>query len=207
MPIDGVVAGLGNPGPQYAGTRHNCGFAFVEALLEHARKQGTVSQQNGKKFSCDLHQCVISGQRKNWLLAMPQTFMNSSGHCVQPLLAWHRLHPDQLLVVHDELDIPAGALRFKFGGGDAGHNGLKSISTLLGTHDYYRLRIGIGKPQHREDMLGWVLGKPSAEDAPLIHDAIAEAVNIFLCFCNEGPEQALRRTRAFQAKGIEQKTK
>ena len=80
---------------------------------------------------------------------MPQTFMNLSGQCVQPLLAWHKIRPDQLVVVHDELDIPAGELRFKKGGGNAGHNGLKSITQLLGTPDFYRLRIGIGRPPHR----------------------------------------------------------
>ena len=122
MDFGGVVVGLGNPGNQYAGTRHNCGFAFVESLLDHARREGgQVQSQNGGKFSCELWRLRYDGLPGDWLAAMPQTFMNLSGQCVQPLLAWHKIRPDQLVVVHDELDIPAGELRFKKGGGNAGH--------------------------------------------------------------------------------------
>ena len=170
MDFGGVVVGLGNPGNQYAGTRHNCGFAFVESLLDHARREGgQVQSQNGGKFSCELWRLRYDGLPGDWLAAMPQTFMNLSGQCVQPLLAWHKIRPDQLVVVHDELDIPAGELRFKKGGGNAGHNGLKSITQLLGTPDFYRLRIGIGRPPQKGDVINWVLGRPCSEDAKSIH--------------------------------------
>ena len=133
MEYTGVLVGLGNPGPRYEGTRHNCGFALVSALLELADKEGGLSSLNGGKFSCELWRVRLSQLNGTWLAAMPQTFMNLSGQCVQPLLAWHKLKPEQLVVAHDELDIPAGELRFKRGGGNAGHNGLKSITELLGT--------------------------------------------------------------------------
>ena len=151
MEYTGVLVGLGNPGPRYEGTRHNCGFALVSALLELADKEGGLSSLNGGKFSCELWRVRLSQLNGTWLAAMPQTFMNLSGQCVQPLLAWHKLKPEQLVVAHDELDIPAGELRFKRGGGNAGHNGLKSITELLGTPDFYRLRLGIGRPPHKGD--------------------------------------------------------
>lgn len=146
MEYAGVLVGLGNPGPRYDGTRHNCGFALVSALLELAEREGRLSGLNGGKFSCELWRLHLPRLGGAWLAAMPQTFMNLSGQCVQPLLAWHKLKPEQLVVAHDELDIPAGELRFKRGGGNAGHNGLKSITELLGTPDFYRLRLGIGRP-------------------------------------------------------------
>ena len=124
MDFGGVVVGLGNPGNQYAGTRHNCGFAFVESLLDHVRREGgQVQSQNGGKFSCELWRLRYDGLPGDWLAAMPQTFMNLSGQCVQPLLAWHKIRPDQLVVVHDELDIPAGELRFKKGAATPGTTG------------------------------------------------------------------------------------
>ena len=136
MEYTGVLVGLGNPGPRYEGTRHNCGFALVSALLELADKEGGLSSLNGGKFSCELWRVRLSQLNGTWLAAMPQTFMNLSGQCVQPLLAWHKLKPEQLVVAHDELDIPAGELRFKRGGGNAGHNVLESgyLYPCLFTH-------------------------------------------------------------------------
>lgn len=127
---------------------------------------------------------------------MPQTFMNLSGQCVQPLLAWHKLKPEQLVVAHDELDIPAGELRFKRGGGNAGHNGLKSITELLGTPDFYRLRLGIGRPPHKGDVINWVLGHPDAEDAERLRAALPEALDTLFAFADKGLEAAVREARA-----------
>ena len=192
-----TAAHVGNPGNQYAGTRHNCGFAFVESLLDHARREGgQVQSQNGGKFSCELWRLRYDGLPGDWLATMPQTFMNLSGQCVQPLLAWHKIRPDQLVVVHDELDIPAGELRFKKGGGNAGHNGLKSITQLLGTPDFYRLRIGIGRPPQKGDVINWVLGRPCSEDADKIRIATDKALEVLEIFAKKGLEAAVRATRS-----------
>ena len=175
----------------------DCGFAFVESLLDHARREGgQVQSQNGGKFSCELWRLRYDGLPGDWLAAMPQTFMNLSGQCVQPLLAWHKIRPDQLVVVHDELDIPAGELRFKKGGGNAGHNGLKSITQLLGTPDFYRLRIGIGRPPQKGDVINWVLGRPCSEDADKIRTATDKALEVLEIFAKKGLEAAVRATRS-----------
>lgn len=180
MEYAGALVGLGNPGNKYAGTRHNCGFALVDRLLAQARETGRVEPLNGGKFQCDLWRFSMPGLRGSWLAAMPLTMMNASGHCVQPLLAWHRITPGQLIVAHDELDIPAGELRFKVGGGNAGHNGLASISDQLGTRDFARLRIGIGRPPHKGDVINWVLGRPDAADTARIAAAMPVAGKVFL---------------------------
>lgn len=196
MDFSGVLVGLGNPGPTYVGTRHNCGFALVEQLLQAVLQEGgEVQEVSGNKFSCQLWRVRSSLLGGVWLAAMPQTFMNLSGQCVQPLLAWHKVSPDRLLVAHDELDIPPGELRFKFGGGNAGHNGLKSISQQLGTPDFYRLRIGIGRPPVRGDVSNWVLGRPGPDDAAPIADAVTRAVKIVCAFADKGLEAAVRACR------------
>ena len=140
MAVAGLIVGLGNPGKQYESTRHNMGFLFVDELLREAKN---VSSMSGDKFRCELWKAALPGSPDQWLIAKPQTFMNLSGECVQPLAAWHRLLPENILVVHDELDIAPGRMKFKKGGGNAGHNGLKSITQRLGTPDFYRLRLGI----------------------------------------------------------------
>ncbi len=195
MEYNGIVVGLGNPGPRYQGTRHNCGFALVSALVREAEREGQVTECKGGKFSCELWRLRLPRLQGTWLAAKPLTFMNLSGQCVQPLLAWHKLTPNQLLVAHDELDIPAGELRFKLGGGNAGHNGLKSITELLGTPDFYRLRIGIGRPQHKGDVLTWVLGRPDAEDAEHLREAMPKALETLFVFASKGLEAAMRQAR------------
>lgn len=187
-----VLVGLGNPGAQYEGTRHNCGFMLADLLLRRAADAGSLRDMNGGRFSCELHRVDLPELRGPWLVARPQTFMNLSGQCVQPLLAWHRIPPERLVVAHDELDIPPGALRFKFGGGNAGHNGLKSITQLLGTPDFHRLRVGIGRPEHRGEVTSWVLGRPSAEDAPKLEKALAAGLDVLLALAAHGPDRAAR---------------
>jgi len=134
-----IVVGLGNPGPQYAATRHNLGFMVVDAL--GARAGGV---QFRSKFHGDLAEVRLASGPAT--LLKPLTYMNGSGRSVQAALAFFKLPPSELLVVHDELDLSFGDLRLKAGGGDAGHNGLKSITQQLGTSEYPRLRVGIGKP-------------------------------------------------------------
>ncbi len=195
MEYRGIIAGLGNPGPQYDISRHNCGFMFIDELLELAREKGQVAELNGKKFNCLLWRLSIPRLDGEWLAVKPLTFMNESGLCLQPLMSWYKMTPDRLVVVHDELDIPPGELRFKYGGGLAGHNGLSSISRQLGSKDYYRLRIGIGKPVDKDNMIAWVLGRPEKKDQALIGKAIDEAVEAFFIFSRKGFREAAQYAR------------
>ena len=207
MDFSGVLVGLGNPGPSYDGTRHNCGFALVENLLRAvSREGGDVQEASGSKFSCRLWRLRSPLLGGVWLAAMPQTYMNLSGQCVQPLLAWHKVTPAQLLVAHDELDIPAGDLRFKLGGGNAGHNGLKSITQQLGTPDFYRLRIGIGRPPARGDVSNWVLGRPAADDQTRINDALDRALKVVFAFADKGVDAAVRACKPPKVKTTKEKT-
>lgn len=123
MSLSGAIVGLGNPTPEYAHTRHNQGFDVITLLLKEANLTGSVRSINGAKFNCELWQVEADFLNGTWLCAKPLTFMNLSGKCVQPLLAFYKLKPNNLIVLHDELDIKAGELRFKYSGGNAGHNG------------------------------------------------------------------------------------
>lgn len=192
MNYNGLVAGLGNPGKQYEGTRHNCGFIFVDTLLEKAAASGEIEELPGKKYSSLLWRVRCSGLEGVWLVCKPQTFMNESGRAIQPLLAWFNLEPEQMVVVQDELDIPAGSLRFKTGGGLAGHNGLKSIAQALGTQDFCRLRIGIGKPFHKEEVIGWVLSRPPKEEMSKIHEVMPFALEVLFIYSKEGGAAAMQ---------------
>jgi PTH1 family peptidyl-tRNA hydrolase len=169
-----LVVGLGNPGPDYSETRHNAGFWFCERL---ARELG-ASFSRESRYHGLVAKCRLAGtdsHRDLWLL-MPQTFMNRSGQAVQALAHFYRIAPAEMLVVHDELDIPPGQLRLKFGGGLGGHNGLKDIASHLGTQDYWRLRIGIGHPGDRNDVIGYVLKPPRREEADEIAAALDRAL-------------------------------
>lgn len=190
MNYKGIFVGLGNPGRQYEDTRHNMGFALIDALLDEAARQGRVESLAGAKFKCELWRCTLGNDAGWWLAAKPQTFMNCSGESVQPLLAWHKLTPEHLVVLHDELDIPPGCLRFKFGGGNAGHNGLKSITQLLGTPDFYRLRLGIGRPPFKGDVTNWVLGRPAADEQRQQRDALPKALRTLQVYDKEGLKAA-----------------
>lgn len=197
MQYKGVLVGLGNPGAEYARTRHNAGFALVQALLDLAGREGDLSSMNGSKFNCELWRISLPALGGQWLCAMPQTYMNDSGRSVQPLLAWHKLAAEHLVVAHDEMDIPVGQLRFKRGGGNAGHNGLKSITQMLGTPDFHRLRIGIGHPVHKGDVLNWVLGRPDAHDRELLEAAMPAAIDVLGLFIKRGLPEAVARARAY----------
>lgn len=192
MNYEGAFIGLGNPGQQYEGTRHNIGFAVIDSLLALCEQHGRVENLAGTKFKCQMWRCTLPKGTGWWLAVKPQTFMNLSGECVQPLLAWHRIPPAQTLVIHDELDIKPGFLRFKTGGGNAGHNGLKSINQLLGTPDFHRLRVGIGRPPYAGDVSPWVLGRPAPEDALLLQAVLPKALEAIQLFTIKGgPATAL----------------
>jgi len=164
-----LVAGLGNPGAEHARTRHNAGFWLADAL---AREYGGTFRVESR-FHGELAEITVAGQRL--FLLKPSTFMNRSGRALQSLLAFHKLPAAQLLVMHDELDLPAGTVRLKVAGGHGGHNGLRDVHATIGP-EYRRLRIGIGHPGHKDQVLDYVLHKPSAADEKLMRESIDAAV-------------------------------
>lgn len=165
-----LIVGLGNVGAEYKDTRHNAGFWFVDALCE---RFGIVMSHD-KKFHGEVGRGVMFGADVR--LIKPSTFMNRSGMAVAPLAKFYGIEPQQILIAHDELDISAGSLRLKKGGGHGGHNGLKDITPHIGA-EFYRLRVGIGRPAHSSQVSGWVLSKPSVDDKISIDKAIACGVD------------------------------
>lgn len=165
-----LIVGLGNPTAEYEHTRHNAGFWFLDELAW----QWKAAFKNEKKFFGDVAR-VARPEGDVWLLK-PDTYMNLSGKAVQALANFYKIQPEEILVVHDELDIDCGAIRFKLGGGNGGHNGLKDIQAKLGTPQFYRLRLGIGHPGEKHLVVGFVLNKPSATERELIDRAIAKSL-------------------------------
>ncbi|HEV2256031.1 MAG TPA: aminoacyl-tRNA hydrolase [Streptosporangiaceae bacterium] len=169
-----IIAGLGNPGPEYAGNRHNVGHMVTGLLAERAGGPGTRFKPH--RSGNDIAEGRLAGVPVT--LAWPRSYMNLSGRPVAALTAFYKVPPERLVVVHDELDIPFGAVRMKLGGGDNGHNGLRSITQALGTRDYYRVRFGIGRPPGRMDPAAFVLRDFSAaerKDLPFLVDRCADA--------------------------------
>jgi PTH1 family peptidyl-tRNA hydrolase len=171
-----IVAGLGNPGPEYAGTRHNAGHMVVGLLAERMGAPFKTGHSKAHRTRCDIAEGRISGQPVT--LARPQSYMNLSGGPVSALMKFYKLTPERLVVIHDELDISFGEVRLKLGGGDNGHNGLRSITSALGTRDYYRVRFGIGRPPGRMDPAAYVLkdfAAPERKELPFLIDRCADA--------------------------------
>ncbi len=164
LPIQ-IIAGLGNPGKEYEKTRHNAGFWLLDALAS----QCGASWRMDKAYNAEITKVTIAGQSV-WLMK-PQTFMNLSGHAVVPFMRFYRLHPESLLVAHDELDVLPGEVRLKQGGGNGGHNGLKDIQAQLGTPNFWRLRLGIGHPRSlhlKQEVVNFVLARaPAAQQTPM----------------------------------------
>lgn len=185
MPLR-LVVGLGNPGPAYARTRHNAGFAFLDEL---ARRTGT-SLRAEPRHQGELGRARI-GEHDLWLLK-PMTFMNLSGAAVQSLAGFYKIPPAAVLVAHDELDFPPGVVRLKQGGGAGGHNGLRDIIARLGA-SFWRLRIGIGHPGDRDAVLNYVLGRPIAADTEAIGAALRDAVDALPVMLEEGAQKAMNR--------------
>lgn len=165
-----LLVGLGNPGPEYEATRHNAGFWWVD---DAARKLGAHLSMD-RSYQGFVARVNVGGQPR-WLL-QPQTFMNLSGRSVGALARFFKILPEEVLVVHDELDLPPGQVKLKFGGGHAGHNGLKDIQAQLGSPGFWRLRLGIGHPGDRAEVSNYVLGRPRAEDREAIEAAIARSL-------------------------------
>ncbi len=167
-----LIAGLGNPGAEYEATRHNAGFWLVDELARGELRRET-------RFNALAAKTRIAGNEV-WLLE-PQTFMNRSGQSVGAICRFYKIQPDEVLVVHDELDLPPGAAKLKKGGSSGGHNGLKDITAALGTQDYWRLRIGIGHPRElklQQPVVDFVLHRPRQEEQVQIDEAIANALAI-----------------------------
>jgi PTH1 family peptidyl-tRNA hydrolase len=164
-----LIAGLGNPGPEYLRNRHNAGFWFADVLASGAG----VRLAPEKRVHAETCRVTIGGERVR--VIKPDTFMNESGHAVVAALNYWKLAPEALLVVHDDLDLPPGTVRLKFDGGHGGQNGIRHIMAQLGHGKFHRLRIGIGHPGDRNRVTPWVLGNPNAADENAMLDAIARA--------------------------------
>jgi peptidyl-tRNA hydrolase, PTH1 family len=181
-----MIAGLGNPGPEYAQTRHNAGFWTVDLLAERHGGRFRVE----RKFGAEVATIVIGGIEV--LLLKPQTFMNRSGAPVQAAAAYLKVPVAQILVAHDELDLPPGDARLKEGGGHGGHNGLRSLIAHLGP-DFWRLRLGIGHPGNRAEVIDYVLNRPSREDESLIREAVAAAADVLPILLASGEQAAMNK--------------
>jgi PTH1 family peptidyl-tRNA hydrolase len=183
-----LLVGLGNPGPRYAATRHNIGFRVVDAFAEQHRFAGFRS-----RFEAEFAQVDALGERI--YLLKPMTYMNCSGHSVRAALGFYKLAPADVLVVHDELDLELGDLRLKVGGGEAGHNGLRSITEQLGTNEYARVRCGIGRsPGGASTGADYVLDGFSLAEQPLVESLIDKGVEAIRHVIERGISSAMNVT-------------
>jgi PTH1 family peptidyl-tRNA hydrolase len=174
-----LVAGLGNPGPGYAGNRHNAGFMVADVLA--GRLCASFKRDRSRA-------AVATGRLAGWpvTLAKPQTFMNLSGGPVASLRSFFKLPPERIVVVHDELDVPFGTIRLKLGGGDNGHNGLRSVTSALGTRNYFRVRVGIGRPPGRMDPADFVLHDFSAAEKKLVPELLERSADAVEALLHDG---------------------
>lgn len=177
-----LFVGLGNPSDKYVATRHNAGFWWVDL----------VAAQTSSTLSSDAKMFGLVGKLNNqqWLLK-PTTFMNASGKAVAALANYYKISPEEILVIHDELDLPAGQVKLKFGGGHGGHNGLRDIHAALGTKNYWRLRVGIDHPGQKNEVVNYVLKAPTKDEQKAIDDGIYESANALDLFVKGEFEQAM----------------
>jgi PTH1 family peptidyl-tRNA hydrolase len=179
-----IIVGLGNPGPEHRLTRHNAGFWFVDAL---ARAQGAQFRAHARYHG---EVCRVSLDGREVTLLKPQTYMNRSGLSIRSLLDYVKAPVSELLVVHDELDLPPGTARFKLGGGHGGHNGLRDTITHCGP-DFWRLRLGIGHPGDRSQVIDYVLQRASPQDEQAIVQSVDAALQALPVFVGDGAEKAM----------------
>ncbi len=177
-----IIVGLGNPGREFADTRHNVGFMVLDKLAAVL----------GAEWKADKARKGLLAAGSGVLLVKPQTFMNASGECVGPLMRYFKYAPEQVLVVYDDISFPIGALRLRAGGSAGGHNGMKSLIAHLGSERFPRLRVGIGVPGQKS-MVGHVLGKFSPEERPLLAETVARSAEATLMLLREGFEAAANR--------------
>ncbi|SER57408.1 peptidyl-tRNA hydrolase, PTH1 family [Nitrosomonas sp. Nm51] len=180
-----LIVGLGNPGKEYAHTRHNAGFIWVNCLADTLKV--TLNLEARFHGLC----ARINAEAADFWLLEPQTYMNRSGQSVAALCRFYKIQPDEIVVVHDELDLLPGSAKLKWGGGLGGHNGLKDIAAQLGTRDFWRLRIGIGHPGDRNAVVRYVLRPPGKEDALLINQAIERSLQIWPMIAQDDFQSAM----------------
>ncbi len=185
-----LLVGLGNPGPEHALDRHNAGFWFVDQIATAAG----VSLRPERGFFGDVARVRLQGHEL-WLLE-PSTYMNRSGQSVGALARFYKIPPENILVAHDELDLPPGQAKLKLGGGHAGHNGLRDLIAQLGTANFWRLRLGIGHPGDRAAVVGFVLGKPPQSELRLIEQALDAARDVLPDLLTGEFERAMQRLHA-----------
>jgi peptidyl-tRNA hydrolase, PTH1 family len=193
--MDGIqlVVGLGNPGREYAATRHNVGYRVVEKLAAGAG----ATWQRASKFDAEIAEARLAGRKI--VLAKPLTFMNLSGRTCAALLQWHKLTPEQMLVVTDDADLDVGRLRLRLKGSSGGHNGLKSIAELAGGGQFPRVRVGIGRPMRRSEgapenaLVDFVLSRFHREELAVVDEAVARAADAVTCAIESGMDAAMNR--------------
>lgn len=179
-----LVVGLGNPGPEYARTRHNVGFLVAEELSRALRADFTV-----RKFGAEIAEATAGAERV-WIMK-PQTYMNHSGEAVGPALRWLKLGLDDLVVVHDDIELDAFRVQVKVGGGHSGNNGVKSVNAHVGGPDYARVRVGVGRPPPPVDPADWVLGKFSRGQERELEDCVAWASQAARAVVERGAVKAM----------------
>jgi len=185
-----ILVGLGNPGSEYRHTRHNAGFMVVDAFA----KSIAVAFRKSSPHLVTAHGAIGTDENpEKLILAKPQSYMNRSGLAVSGLLRETGAAPSDLLVIHDDLDLDLGSLRIKTQGGDGGHRGVQSIIAFLQTDQFYRLRVGIGRPPVRQAAETYVLSAFLPEEKPIVQEVIERAVKALDCFLKEGPETAMNR--------------
>jgi peptidyl-tRNA hydrolase, PTH1 family len=178
-----IIVGLGNPGPEYKNTRHNIGYMVLEELASRY----PVERQEGK-FDALIAHIRVKGEKV--LLVKPLTYMNLSGQAVQPLVHWHKLELQDLMVVYDDMDLPLGAMRLRASGGSGGHKGIKSIMERLATPDFARARLGIGRPEDRA-AVDWVLGRFSAGEKEQLEQVVKQAADALEKWIHKGLSEAM----------------
>ena len=186
-PVEWLVVGLGNPGSKYDNTRHNAGFRALEGWC--ARSGRRIDRM---KFKALVGEAALGGSRV--LLMKPQTFMNLSGEAVRPAADFYKIPPEHIIVISDDTALDVGKLRIRKGGSAGGHNGLKSIIQHLGTDQFPRIRVGVGKKPHPDyDLADWVLGKFQGEDRKAIAAAVERCADAVECYIKEGPDRAMNK--------------
>jgi len=189
-----LLVGLANPGPEYANTRHNAGAWVVEKF---ARVHQITLKNEAKFFG---HTGRLSGAGQDLRLLIPTTYMNLSGKAISTMANFYQMAPEEIMVVHDELDLPPGVAKFKQGGGHGGHNGLRdTISKLGNCKDFYRLRVGIGHPGHKDKVTGFVLGKAPTQEQIQLDAVVDESVRCLEILLREGLSKAQHRLHTFKA--------
>jgi peptidyl-tRNA hydrolase, PTH1 family len=191
-----LIVGLGNPGAEHLRTRHNAGFWFVDALAQREQARfGIESKLHAETAKCDVDGNPV------WL-QKPITFMNKSGIAVASALRYYKIAPEEMLVVHDDLDLPPGAARLKFDGGHGGQNGLRDIVAHLGHGKFHRLRIGIGHPGHKDRVTSWVLGRASSNDEQAILGGVGAALDVLPLAVRGDFNEAMKRLHTSRESGM-----